>query len=188
MIFRLFGRDPRQGTIEALYGAIVAQARQPAFYRDDGVPDTLEGRFDMVVLHLVLAIRRLNGEGAAGAALAQGLFDRFCRDLDGALREMGVGDLAVPRKMRGFGEAFYGRAAAYEAALAEPGDAALAVALGRNVYAAAGDPPAGAGRLAAYVRAADAALAAEAGADVMAGRLDFPPAGRVQEDEVDAQA
>src|SRR5882724_9487190 len=93
-ILRLF-RKPNAPTIDALYGAIVAQARLPVFYAGFGVPDTIEGRFDMVVLHLVLVLRRLR-QGPRSAALAQGLFDAFCRDMDHNLRELGVGDLSVP--------------------------------------------------------------------------------------------
>ena len=110
-------RIPSRGTIEAIYGMIVTQAREPLFYRDFGVPDTVNGRFDLLVLHLWMVLRRLKPiEGGAG--LAQTLFDRFCDDMDANLREMGVGDLTVPKRMQAFGEAFYGRAAAYDLALA----------------------------------------------------------------------
>jgi cytochrome b pre-mRNA-processing protein 3 len=137
-------------TIEAIYGMIVAQARLPAFYQRCHVPDTVNGRFDMVLLHLWLVLRRLRA-CEQGAAPAQALFDRFCSDMDDNLREMGVGDLTVPKRMLGFAEAFYGRTAAYDAAL-QAGGAALAQALARNVVldadAARAEP------LAAYVRAA----------------------------------
>src|SRR5512140_1695941 len=116
MIFGLFRHAPE--TIARLYGTIVAQARAPAFYGRYAVPDTVNGRFEMIVLHLVLLLRRLEGEPVAVRRRGQGVFDLFCRDMDGSLREMGVGDLAVPRQMRRIGEAFYGRQAAYAAALA----------------------------------------------------------------------
>src|ERR1700684_1752570 len=113
--FSHFGK-PRaslRGTIEAIYGMIVTQAREPLFYRDLTVPDTVNGRFDLLVLHLWLVRRRLRtAEEAAG--LSQALFDRFCNDMDDNLREMGVGDLTVPKRMQAFGEAFYGRAVAYD--------------------------------------------------------------------------
>ena len=100
-----------RGTIEAIYGMIVTQAREPLFYRDLGVPDTVNGRFDLLVLHLWMVLHRLKSmEGAAD--LSQALFDHFCDDMDANLREMGVGDLTVPKRMRAFGEAFYGRPAA----------------------------------------------------------------------------
>src|SRR6202048_744644 len=111
-------RIPPRGTTEAIYGMIVTQAREPLFYRDLGVPDTVNGRFDLLLLHLWMVLRRLKGtEG--GTELAQALFDRFCEDMDANLREMGVGDLAVPKRMQAFGEAFYGRAAAYDLALTD---------------------------------------------------------------------
>ena len=118
MIWRLFRPSSQDRSIGDLYGAIVAQARSPAFYRDYDVPDTMEGRFDLIVLHLVLLIERLGRDADAGRGIGQQLFDVFCRDLDANLREMGVGDLAVPKRMRAFGEAFYGRQAAYVAAFA----------------------------------------------------------------------
>ena len=117
MILRLFRRTPRADSIAGLYGTIVAQARMRAFYRIYGVPDTVDGRFEMIVLHTVLLLQRLEREPAPVRALGQGIFDRFCRDMDESMREMGVGDLAVPRKMRRIGEAFYGRQATYREAL-----------------------------------------------------------------------
>lgn len=163
MILKLFRSSPRRN-IGDLYGAIVAQARLPAFYSGYGVPDTVEGRFDLIVLHLVLVLAQTGqqagqqakpDEGAAraiGQEIGQALFDEFCRDLDDNLREMGVGDLAVPKRMRGFAEAFYGRQAAYLAALAAPDRRELENALARNIFngVTAGGGPA---RLAAYVRA-----------------------------------
>ena len=142
MILRLFRRTPRDDTIASLYGTIVAQARVPTFYQVYGVPDTVNGRLEMIMLHAVLFLRRLEREAAPARALGQGLFDRFCRDMDESMREMGVGDLAVPRKMRRIGEAFYGRQAVYRAALAAPDDQPLAAALQRTVFAGASEPEA----------------------------------------------
>src|SRR6266478_1962522 len=124
-------RVPSRGTIEGIYGMIVTQAREPLFYRDLAVPDTVNGRFDMLVLHLWMVLRRLKPM-PGGAALCQMLFDRFCDDMDGNLREMGVGDLTVPKRMQAFGEAFYGRTAAYDLALAD-GEEPLAQALRKNI-------------------------------------------------------
>lgn len=137
----------RVATIEMIYGTIVAQARLPEFYLFYGVPDTVNARFDMVVLHLWMALRRLRALGEED--VAQHLFDHFCSDLDGNLREMGVGDLVVPKRMTKFGEAFYGRTQAYDRALAEGGQA-LCDALSRNIVKE-GMPAA---PLAAYVKAA----------------------------------
>ena len=131
MIFRLLRQNPTNGTIQRLYGAIVAQARLPSFYLRYGVPDTVDGRFDLIVLHLFLVMQRLrNGQGQL-AALVQPLVEAFCRDLDHNLREMGVSDLAVPKRVQASVEALYGRSDAYRAA----GDMqALAVAVARNVF------------------------------------------------------
>lgn len=177
MSFTLFRRR-RDGTIEALYGAIVAQARAPHFYADYGVPDTVEGRFDMIVLHLALVIRRLRAGAPELREAGQRLFDRFCRDMEHNLREMGVSDLAVPRRMRGFGEAFYGRAAAYDQALDAADEASLAAAVARNVFGLA-DAAAGAQRLAAYMRAAERQLAAQDVAALAQGTVRFPHADRI---------
>src|SRR5690348_7310416 len=113
--FRRPDRSPAP-TIEVIYGMIVTQAREPVFYRDLAVPDTVDGRFDLLLLHLWMVLRRLRS-AASGMEPAQALFDRFCEDMDDNLREMGVGDLAVPRRMQAFGEAFYGRSRAYDLAL-----------------------------------------------------------------------
>ena len=149
-------RIPLRGTIEGIYGMIVTQAREPLFYRDLAVPDTVNGRFDMLVLHLWMVLRRLKPvEG--GLELSQALFDRFCDDMDANLREMGVGDLTVPKRMQAFGEAFYGRAAAYDVALAA-GQEPLAQSLCKNILN--GEAIDKARRLAVYAEAAIAALAA----------------------------
>lgn len=171
MVFRLFRRDPQAATIAALYGAIVAQARNPAFYLAYGVPDTPEGRFDMVVLHLALLCVRLRREGETAQTLSQAVFDMFCRDMDHNLREMGISDVRVPKTMRKLAEAFYGRLDAYDRALATDGDEALVDVLARNVLGGATDS---APWLAHYARAAAQEIAAAPMTDVRAGRLTFP--------------
>jgi cytochrome b pre-mRNA-processing protein 3 len=138
------------------------------------VPDTVLGRFDLIVLHVALLLRRLRAGDAAMLALAQGVFDAFCRDMDHNLREMGISDQGVPRQMRRVGEAFYGRAQAYDAALALPGGDALAQALARNVYAGAGDARGAAARLAAYVRVVADDLDTQALPDLARGVVRFP--------------
>jgi cytochrome b pre-mRNA-processing protein 3 len=152
---------------------IVAQARSSGFYAGLGVPDSVDGRFDMIVLHLVLAMRRLDASAGENRSFSQGLFDHFCRDLDGNLREMGVGDLAVPKEMRRLGGAFYGRQTAYNAALVQANDEQLENALARNIF----NSPDGIARarlLAAYVRAAVRLLDAQHDRDLLRGAIDFP--------------
>jgi cytochrome b pre-mRNA-processing protein 3 len=177
MIFPLFHRSSRQYTISTLYGTIVAQARLPCFYREYGVPDTVNGRFDLLVLHLAIALDRL-GEGSELRPMGQALFDRFCEDMDDNLREIGVGDLSVPKEMQRIGEAFYGRAQAYRSALASDGDEALVAALAKNVYGGAAPEPAAPVRLAAYIREAVRGLGAQQPADLLAGKLRMPDLGR----------
>ena len=182
MKFQLFTSRPAESTIDGLYGAIVAQARSPGFYRAYGVPDTVEGRFDMIVLHLVLLFRRLTRDPNADRGLTQCLFDRFCLDMDHNLREMGVSDLAVPKQMRKLGEAFYGRAEAYERALsAGSSGEPLVSALARNIFAEGGVPSPKASRLATYVLEAERQLDAAEGAAIAAGSLVFPDLDKIPE-------
>ena len=156
MFLKWWRQPSRDRNIETIYGVIVAQAREPVFYTGYGVPDTVEGRFDMIVLHLFLYIRRISGRVIASAA-TQPLFDRFCADLDGNLREMGVGDLTVPKKMQKFAGAFYGRSAAYEKALVASDHETATAALARNVFGRETPTP-GAGLLADYMFKAAGAL------------------------------
>ncbi|HVY20226.1 MAG TPA: ubiquinol-cytochrome C chaperone family protein [Bauldia sp.] len=135
MLGRLFRRDSAAGAIaSALYGAIVAQARAPALYTDFGVPDTVTGRFEMVTLHVILMLDRLEREGEAGRPLGQAVFDLYVKDMDRSLRELGIGDLGVPKRMKKMAEAFYGRHDAYRQALAAGDRQRMAEAVARNVY------------------------------------------------------
>src|SRR5262249_47561354 len=133
--------------------------------------DTVNGRFDLLVLHLTMVIDRLAEEPDSREA-GQALFDHFCRDMDHNLREMGIGDLSVPKEMQRIGQAFYGRAQAYRSALSADGEAALVEALTRNVYE--GTPPAASGHLAAYVREAVRDVRAQEVDDLLAGKLNLP--------------
>lgn len=156
---RLFRPKPAQIAGRALYASVVAQSRTPAFYLEFGAQDTPTGRFEVYSLHVVLLLDRLKRNGPAAADTAQALFDTYVRSLDDALRELGVGDLSVGKKMRKLGEAFYGRVKSYQDAFAAlPDETELTELLGRTIYAdasAAAEP-----RLRAYVLAQKAALAA----------------------------
>jgi cytochrome b pre-mRNA-processing protein 3 len=171
MTFPRFLRERRAANIQSLYGAIVAQARLPAFYAEYGVPDTIEGRFDMIVLHVAIVWRWLR-QAEGGIRIGQGIFDLFCQDMEHNLRELGVSDLAVPRKMRYIGEAFYGRLAAYDKAAGD--DSALEATLARNVYGAIGDIPPGVRWLACYVRKAAEIAAAGSPLNLDREMLLFP--------------
>ena len=141
MVLRdLFKRSYDSGPTRQLYKIVVAQARNPGFYRDCAVPDTLDGRFEMIALHLFLVLHRLKGGDPATAAAAQDLHDLFFADMDQSLREMGAGDLGVGKRVKQMAKGFYGRIAAYEAGLEGDGDA-LEQALRRNLYGTT-DPPA----------------------------------------------
>ncbi|HEX9647446.1 MAG TPA: ubiquinol-cytochrome C chaperone family protein [Alphaproteobacteria bacterium] len=157
-----------------LYAAAVAQARRPEFYAPALVPDTVDGRFDLVVLHVVLLVRRLNRDGADGADLAQHLFDTTLDDMDRNLREMGAGDLGVGRRVKAMARAFYGRARAYGAALDAGDRAALETALARNLLGVAGEAHASAAPIAAYVIAAEDRLAALDRVPLWSGSATFP--------------
>ncbi len=157
-----------------LYGSAVAAARDPYLYATLGVPDTLDGRFDAICLHVYLLIRRLNQDGAAGAEMAQAVFDAMFHDMDINLREMGVGDMSVGKRNRKMWEAFHGRSAAYAAAW-EDADA-FAAAIGRNFWRGI-EPPAGSTAiLVRLARAQHAALLAQPATTIMAGTVQFLPA------------
>ena len=133
-----FRKDPLEAPARALYHTIVAQAREPAFYETAGVPDTANGRFDMIVLHCFCVMQRLK-QVPEGYGLSQALMTVMVDDLDRNLREMGVGDLSVGKKVKRITEGFYGRLEAYSAGLGAD-RAALLVALRRNLYSSAEDP------------------------------------------------
>ena len=166
---RLFAPRPAAISGRRLYAAAVAQARQPAFYQRMAAPDTPEGRFELYTLHVVLLLHRLKGQGPRAAETGQALFDAYVRGLDDALREMGVGDLSVGKKMRKLGEAFYGRAKAYDGALDEgPGAEALAALIGRTLEGA------DAAALAGYASEAGRALADQPLDHVLEGEVAWP--------------
>ena len=131
MFNQILAKSPAKRAGERLHSEAVAQARHPALYRDLGAPDTVQGRFELLTLHVILLVERLREESGSGGEIGQRLFDVYLSHLDGAIREMGVGDLAVGKRMRGLGEAFYGRARSYDGAFAalpetEPLEALLA--------------------------------------------------------------
>jgi cytochrome b pre-mRNA-processing protein 3 len=171
-VFGFLKRRRHERTGFELYGAAVRAARQPYFYTALGVPDTLDGRFDMVGVHAFLLIRRLRTLPPPGEALAQAVFDAMFNDMDINLREMGVGDLSVGRKVRAMWEAFHGRSNAYQAALAAGDLAALEAALARNLWPAE-TAPVHAAALARLVAAQDAFMATQSLDDLAAGRVAF---------------
>lgn len=173
--FNLFKKpDPNPGIAATIYPVLVAQARNAAFYLKRAVPDTVDGRFDLVVMHAMLIMRRLRTEGEPGMGVAQAVLDLLFADMDRSLREMGVGDMSIGKHVKKMAKAFYGRAQSYEKGMDAGTDAPLAEALQTNLYRA---KPAGTGEVAGmveYVLAADAVLKRTSFEDIRAGRIDWP--------------
>lgn len=157
-----------------LYEALEEQSRLPVFYAEFGVPDSIDGRFEMLCIHAHAVFHRLRGRGGEAEQLAQAAYDSMFAALDAALREMGVADLGVGRRIKIMTEALNGRIHAYDAALASADSGALQAALRRNAYGTTTPSEAQIADLAAYQRALRAALAGIDDADLLAGRLRFP--------------
>lgn len=144
---------------EELYGSVVAAARQPAFYASLGVPDTPEGRLELVILHLYLAVQSLNVTDPASADLKQRIIEVFIADMDDCMREMGIGDLSVPKNVKRAAQALYERATIYQRELMVGEEDGLAARLHRRIFADAAERDEAARVLAHYVNAASTALA-----------------------------
>jgi len=174
---KLFPDRAAEAAAAELYEAIVTQARRPEFYRALGVPDTLEGRFEMIALHAVLVLRQLRNDGADAARTAQALFDRMFFDFDRSFREMGAGDLGVGRRVKTLAKRFYGRLAAYGAGL-ERRDGALADAIARNIYGGMTAKPDQVVAMTAYLRREASAVGTQDASQRRAGAVRFgaPPA------------
>ena len=170
---RLFAPPAAQAPGRALYAAASLQARRPEFYRTLGAPDTVEGRFELYSLHVALVLIRLKARGQLATETAQHLFDAYVRSLDDALREMGVSDVTVGKKMRKLGQAFYGRLKAYQDAIERLPDVGELKALLLRT-ALEGQSGAAADPLAAYVARAAAALDGQPLEDLLQGRVIWP--------------
>jgi len=167
-------RAARRRTATGVYGAILRQARQPAPFLRHEVPDSFDGRFDALCIHVFLVVRRLAREGEAGAEIARDVYDAMFADMDLTLREMGVGDLGVGRRVQQMAEAVMGRAKAYGEAMDAPDQGALEQALRRNLYGTvAAPPPESVEAIALCMRACEARLMAQSIADLLAKAPDF---------------
>lgn len=166
-------RRERRAAALAAYRGIVERSRDPAFYVGWGVPDTLDGRFEVLALHVFLVLNRLKRESDTAASFAQELFDTMFADLDGALREMGAGDLGVGRRVQAMARGLYGRIAAYERGLAD--ETAMLAALRRNLFGTITASEAQLAAFDAYARRQAAALAAQPTAALLAGTVAFAP-------------
>jgi cytochrome b pre-mRNA-processing protein 3 len=168
----------RREEAERIYAAALRAARRPALYCGYGVPDTLDGRFEMIALHLYPVFHRFMHEPGDDPELARLVSESFVRDMDAAFREMGVGDLSVPKRMTTLYRSFAGRIAAYREASGK-GRAALKAAIARNVFPD-GPAEAHALALAVYLDTAVAALRSASTEDLRRGELPFPPIGSPQ--------
>ncbi len=173
MLQSLFKPRPAKLAGEALYAAIAAQARDPRFYTRLGAPDRIDARFELYSLHLAMLLERLSGQGPQAEETGQAALDAYVRSLDDVLRENGIGDLSMAKKMKTIAELLMGRLKAVRDGLSPPDAEALEAYLGRTVYAEAGEAgdPAG---LAAYVLAAHEALAAQPLSEILEGRPVWP--------------
>jgi cytochrome b pre-mRNA-processing protein 3 len=168
----LFRSSSVQQAADLAYRRVVEHARRAIFFTDGGVPDTVDGRFELICLHAFLYLHRLRREQPGAAALGQRFFDTMFADFDRSLREMGTGDLSVGREIKRMAEAFYGRIAAYEQGLAED-DAALQAAVARNLFGTAPANPARIAAMASYMRREAASLDGQRPTDLLAGRVAF---------------
>jgi cytochrome b pre-mRNA-processing protein 3 len=175
-MFTLFRTIAVREAAELAYGRVVEQARQPGFFIDGGVPDTVDGRFELICLHAFLYLHRLKREQKRAAPLGQRFFDMMFADFDRSLREMGIGDLSVGREVKRMAQGFYGRVAVYEEGL-EGDDSVLRPALARNLFGTAPPNPALLEAMAGYVRREAARLSRQSTEELLAGRLSFgnPP-------------
>lgn len=170
-MLNLFRKSPDADAVYAVYRAIVAQSRQPLFYAEWGVPDTVTGRFDMISLHMALLFRRMRGENRRDSEFSQAVFDLFFKDMDRSLREMGAGDLAVPKKIRNMGNIFFGLLTSVNEAMDRGDRPGVEAVLARNLFD--GSEAANVGALAAYLEAQFDRIAAQPAEAIAAGRLDL---------------
>jgi cytochrome b pre-mRNA-processing protein 3 len=168
-------RAPQHRAGLSLYEAIVAQARSEFFYREHAVPDTVHGRFEMIVLHVALVLARLDREGDAGQGTGRAMLEAFVADMDDACRRLGIGDMGVPRYVKKAAAAVLERGNGYRAAMAgDADDSALADVLAAEIWREPLADAGGARALAAYVRRAVARLEAQDGTALVGGAVVFP--------------
>jgi cytochrome b pre-mRNA-processing protein 3 len=182
-MFTLFRTIPVQEAAMLAYARVVEHARNPGFFLDCGVPDTVDGRFELICLHAFLYLHRLKRDQPRAAPLGQRFFDAMFADFDRSLREMGTGDLSVGREVKRMAQAFYGRVAAYERGLAGD-DSVLQPALARNLFGTAPPNPRRLEAVADYVRREAAQLNRQTADELLAGRLLFgdPPGAATTSD------
>ncbi len=184
-MFGYFGKKNIEDVTHRIYTSIVKQSRQPGFYLNCGVPDTPDGRFDLIVVHTFLVLRRLKDETGKTTDLAQAIFDLMFADMDQNLREMGTGDMGVGKKIKALAEAFYGRLKAYESGLT--GEASLEDALDRNLFRKTNPDQVQIKAMARYVRRESLQLDKMDEKDLLAGLLTFGPVPDLSDEKIDRQ-
>ncbi len=170
MFARFFSKTPETNLPYDIYGTLVSKARNPALFSSLKVPDTIDGRFDMMILHIFLLSLRLKDEDDACRALSQEVFDAFLLDMDRGLREEGVGDLTVPKRIKKMTQVFYGRVGAYEEPVENNNRDELAAAIDRNVFPDGGNKESSS-RLADYMLNLHAHLSKLTRDDLLRGKL-----------------
>lgn len=175
MIFGLFGRkNGNKAIVARQYDLLTKAARRPHFYTDLDVPDTVMGRFEMISAVLILYFRRTRASGRSGQEIAQEIVDAFFEDVDHSIRELGIGDVSVPKKMKKLASMFYGRLESYAAALDRHDKSALAEALKRNFYPKTDNASLTMAGLATYLLHAEDALSRQPEDVVETGLIDLP--------------
>ena len=166
--------NPARQAAALAYRRVVEHSRHPLFFTHCGVPDTLDGRFELICLHAFFYLHRLRAERPRGEDVGQYFVDEMFADMDRSLREIGTGDLSVGREVKRMAQAFYGRVKAYEQGLAE-GDALLTAVLARNLYGTVPQPAPSLASMAAYTRREAAQLRRRPADGLLAGRVCFGP-------------
>ena len=179
VLSKLFGRGSRDEAARKLFESVVKQSRNPVFYTDLQVSDTVDGRFDMVTLHAYLILRRLKAEGDPSAALGQQFFDVMFDNFDENLRELGVGDIGIGRRIKKMASAFFGRVKAYDEALESMENDNLKTALHRNLYKDVDAEDLAVSKMAAYIRWQDKELSKQESSRLYAGEAEFSPLSKM---------
>lgn len=176
-LFRQTSKNANRRIVDSLYASVIAAGRQPRLFAGLGIPDTPLGRYESIGLHMILLLHRTRGQDGPFAQMSSDILDEFFKDVDHSIRELGVGDAGVPKRMKKLARMFYGRMGAYWTAIDNDDLDSLAQALKRNILP--DDPDASgldAKGLAAYMMTGAAALRTQADADILAGRIVFPEA------------
>lgn len=172
-MFGLFKKSKHEDVAHSLYVKIVHQARVPDFYTKLGVPDTPDGRFDMILLHVFLLFHRLKKDHDETSDIAQAVFDLMFADMDQNLREMGLGDIGVSHRIKGMVKALNGRVTVYDESLNAEGNSELETALRRNLYRKSSPEDEQVSAIASYVRHEIAGLSTQPTSELVKGNVTF---------------